>query len=592
MTADDSSEPPLTPPAPRRLSDRRRRRAAVPLHRRAGRRDRDELAAALAARGHLQRAEPDRPAVRRASTASPSARTPTSWTCSRTRPAPGCTSATRWATSAPTSTRATGGCAATTSCTRWASTRSGCRPSSTRSRPASTRGPRPTATSTSSWRSCAGWAWATTSGAGSPPPTRSSTAGRSGSSCRSSTPGTTPTPTAPGPIAELIAELDAGTRQPAEGTNPIGRPWAELSDIERRQVVDNHRLAYRSESMVNWAPGLGTVLSNEEVTADGRSERGNFPVFNAAAAAVDDAHHRLRRPAGRAIWTQIDWPDKVRAMQRNWIGRSTGAHVSFATHGRRHRGLHHPSRHAVRRHLHGAGAGAPDGRRADRRRVAGRHAAGVDRRRRDARRGRRGLPAAAARRSELDRQAGDRAKTGVFTGSFATNPVNGDADPGLRRRLRADGLRHRRDHGRARPGRARLGVRRGLRPADRAHRRSRPRAGTARRSPATARRSTPRLDGVAGRDGRRRPRRRDHRVAGGGTERGRGAVTYRLRDWLFSRQRYWGEPFPIVYDETGLPVAGARLDAAGRAAARPTTSRRSRSRPTTPTRRRSRRWAG
>src|SRR5512132_1946921 len=81
------------------------------------------------------------------------------------------------------------------------------------------------------------------------------------------------------PIAELVAELDAGTREPGEGTNPTGRPWAELSPTERRVVVDGHRLAYIQEALVNWCPGLGTVLANEEVTADGRSDRGNFPVF-------------------------------------------------------------------------------------------------------------------------------------------------------------------------------------------------------------------------------------------------------------------------------------------------------------------------
>ena len=114
------------------------------------------------------------------------------------------------------------------------------------------------------------------------------------------------------------------------GTNPTGRPWAELTELERRQVVDNHRLVYRSESMVNWAPGLGTVLSNEEVTADGRSERGNFPVFR---RPLPQWNMRITAYADRLVrdLDQIDWPDKVRTMQRNWIGRSTGAHVSFAS---------------------------------------------------------------------------------------------------------------------------------------------------------------------------------------------------------------------------------------------------------------------
>src|SRR3954464_6871143 len=132
------------------------------------------------------------------------------------------------------------------------------------------------------------------------------------------------------PIAELVTELDAGTREPAPGTLPEGRSWPELSEVERRRVVDAHRLAYRHEAPVNWCPGLGTVLSNEEVTADGRSERGNFPVFR---RPLTQWMMRITAYAERLIadLDRLDWPDSIKQMQRNWIGRSTGASVRFGS---------------------------------------------------------------------------------------------------------------------------------------------------------------------------------------------------------------------------------------------------------------------
>ena len=75
-------------------------------------------------------------------------------------------------------------------------------------------------------------------------------------------------------IDELVEEFASGKRP-----TPSGRPWEELPAQERRQIIDSHRLAYLSEAPVNWCPGLGTVLANEEVTNEGRSEIGNFPVF-------------------------------------------------------------------------------------------------------------------------------------------------------------------------------------------------------------------------------------------------------------------------------------------------------------------------
>ncbi|GAB3941380.1 hypothetical protein GCM10027614_26600 [Micromonospora vulcania] len=129
------------------------------------------------------------------------------------------------------------------------------------------------------------------------------------------------------PIAELIAEFEGGNRP-----TPDGRSWAELSVAERRGVVDDHRLAYVSEAPVNWCPGLGTVLANEEVTADGRSDRGNFPVFK---RSLKQWMMRITAYGDRLIedLDTLDWPEPIKLQQRNWIGRSTGAHIDFPTAG-------------------------------------------------------------------------------------------------------------------------------------------------------------------------------------------------------------------------------------------------------------------
>ncbi len=355
------------------------------------------------------------------------------------------------------------------------------------------------------------------------------------------------------PISELIAELDAGTRAPAEGTNPSGRQWAELTELEKRQVVDNHRLAYRTESMVNWAPGLGTVLSNEEVTPDGRSERGNVPVFR---RPLPQWNMRITAYADRLVsdLDHIDWPDKVRTMQRNWIGRSTGAHVAFASpagdievfttrpdtlFGATYMVLapEHPMVDALTPAAWPAGtqgawttgAATPT------------EAVGAYR-------------AAAARRSELDRQAGDRAKTGVFTGSFAANPVTGTALPVFV----ADYVLMGYGTGAimAVPGQDErdwefaevfdLPIIRTVQPTEGFD-------GKAFTGDGPAINSS--IEGLTldGLDVATAKAQMIEWLEAAG--RGRGAVTYRLRDWLFSRQRYWGEPFPIVYDETGLPIA-------------------------------------
>ncbi len=126
------------------------------------------------------------------------------------------------------------------------------------------------------------------------------------------------------PISELIDEFSSGARP-----SPDGRPWDDLSEAEQREAVDSHRLAYVADAPVNWCPALGTVLANEEVTTQGRSERGNHEVFK---RPLKQWMMRITAYADRLLedLDRLDWPESVKTMQRNWIGRSEGALISFA----------------------------------------------------------------------------------------------------------------------------------------------------------------------------------------------------------------------------------------------------------------------
>ncbi len=138
------------------------------------------------------------------------------------------------------------------------------------------------------------------------------------------------------PVAELETEFRAGTRMPPEGLLPPGidvrpgRPgWYEaLSEADRRRLIDGCRLVYMADAPVNWCPALGTVLANEEVTNEGRSERGNHEVFK---RPLKQWMMRITAYADRLLedLDRLDWPESVKTMQRNWIGRSVGAEVSF-----------------------------------------------------------------------------------------------------------------------------------------------------------------------------------------------------------------------------------------------------------------------
>ena len=145
------------------------------------------------------------------------------------------------------------------------------------------------------------------------------------------------------PISALEAQFSAAKKIPQDLCKTLGLPagadWQTLSIAERQAVLNQYRLAYQQEVIVNWCPGLGTVLANEEVTNDGRSERGDFPVYRKplkqwimritayGERLLDDLDADLENRNGGSF--KLEWPEAIKLMQRNWIGKSDGAEVLF-----------------------------------------------------------------------------------------------------------------------------------------------------------------------------------------------------------------------------------------------------------------------
>ncbi|WET79657.1 leucine--tRNA ligase [Amycolatopsis sp. QT-25] len=341
------------------------------------------------------------------------------------------------------------------------------------------------------------------------------------------------------PIVELETEYAQDKRR-----IPDGRNWCELTRAEQLKIIDSHRLVYLSEAPVNWCPGLGTVLSNEEVTSDGRSERGNFPVFR---RNLRQWMMRITAYADRLVddLDLLDWPEKVKSMQRNWIGRSHGARVSFEAGEQRIEVF--TTRPDT---LFGATylVVAPEHPLVDEL-TAATWPEGVDARwTGDAATPAEAIAAyraAAARKSELDRQE-SKEKTGVFTGSYAVNPADGKEIPvfvadyvlmgyGTGAIMAVPGQDTRDWEFAEKFG---LEIIRTVQPTDGFDGKAFTGDGPAINSGF--------LDGMGVGEAKKT-------MIGWLEEHGhgRGTVQYKLRDWLFSRQRYWGEPFPVVYDEDG-----------------------------------------
>ncbi|MFI0259877.1 leucine--tRNA ligase [Streptomyces sp. NPDC017056] len=360
------------------------------------------------------------------------------------------------------------------------------------------------------------------------------------------------------PIAELVAQFEAGERE-----TPDGRPWNALSAAERAEVLGEYRLAYASDAPVNWCPGLGTVLANEEVTADGRSERGNYPVFK---AKLRQWNMRITAYADRLLedLDGLDWPDAIKLQQRNWIGRSEGARVDFpvgddkitvfTTRQDTLFGATYMVLAPEHELVSGERSIVPDAW------PEGTHEVWT---------GGYGTPAEAvaayrkqaAAKSDVERQAEAKDKTGVFTGAYATNPVSGERVPVFiadyvlmgygTGAIMAVPAHDSRDFAFARA--FELPMRCVVEPSD-----------DRSQDPATwddafdsyeaklinSSGADISLDGLTVPDAKIKM---TEWLAANGI--GEGTVNFRLRDWLFSRQRYWGEPFPIVYDEDGVAHA-------------------------------------
>jgi leucyl-tRNA synthetase len=308
--------------------------------------------------------------------------------------------------------------------------------------------------------------------------------------------------------------------------------WIFLKLLERG-------LAYEAEVPVNWCPALGTVLANEEVI-DGKSERGGHPVVR---RPMRQWMLKITAYADRLLedLDGIDWPDHVKRMQREWIGRSEGAEVAFAVEGQGTFEVFTTRPDT----LFGATfcALAPEHPLVARIATAERRAAVA------------AYVEAAARKSERDRVADVREKSGVFTGAFATNPATGKPIPvwvadyvlatygtGAVMAVPAHDAR---DWAFAKAfGLPIVEVITGGDVATAAH-----------EGDGTLVSSGP-FDGLL-------VARAKDRIVEWLEERGLGrrVVRYRLRDWLFSRQRFWGEPIPVLHrgDGTVVPVREADL---------------------------------
>ena len=325
--------------------------------------------------------------------------------------------------------------------------------------------------------------------------------------------------------------------------------WRAMSDVEKQKTLMNYRIAYLGETMVNWCAGLGTVLANDEVV-NGVSERGGFPVVQKKMQqwCLRTSAYSQRLLDGLDT---VDWSDSIKETQKNWIGRSEGTEMQFRI---------APSNSPVGGELEGHftifttradtifGVTfmvlAPESELVAQLTTA-EHKAEVDE-----------YLAYVKKRTELDRMA-NRNVTGVFSGSYAVNPFTGENIPiwiseyvlagygtGA---IMAVPAHDSRDYAFAKH--FDLPIIPLIEGADVSEESFDAKEGTVCNSPAAGKET---LDGFSlnGLSVKEAIAKTKQFVTENGM--GRVKVNYRLRDAIFSRQRYWGEPFPVYYKD-GMP---------------------------------------
>lgn len=323
-------------------------------------------------------------------------------------------------------------------------------------------------------------------------------------------------------------------------TDPAYYKWTQWIFLK----LFERGLAYEAEAPVNWCPALGTVLANEEVI-NGRSERGNHPVVR---KPMRQWMLKITAYAERLLadLDDLDWPESIKEMQRNWIGKSEGAEVDFALHGLDATLRVYTTRPDT---LFGATYMV----------VSPEHPLLDQLTTPDTRDAVRAYREQAALKSDLERTELAKTKTGVFTGSFAINPVNGAKIPVWTSdyvlisygtgAIMAVPAHDERDYEFAKT--FNLPVTEVIAGGDIAHA-----AFTGNGVLVNSANDEISLNGL---DVTQSKAKITAWLEAKGL--GQGKVNYKLRDWLFSRQRYWGEPFPLLHlqDGTVVPVPADEL---------------------------------